>query len=136
MSRKYKFHNKAGLYFVSFATVYWMDVFVREKYFATVVESLDYCRKNKGLEIYGWCIMPSHIHLIIRAKDNNPDSLLGKFKEYTSKQLIKQIQENNEESRKEWLLWMMQRAASQNSNVAKINSGNTIINQLNCGLTK
>ena len=30
MSRKYKFHNKEGLYFVSFATVYWLDVFTRQ----------------------------------------------------------------------------------------------------------
>jgi len=28
MSRKYKFHNKEGLYFVSFATVYWLESFV------------------------------------------------------------------------------------------------------------
>ncbi|MEM6737238.1 MAG: transposase, partial [Bacteroidota bacterium] len=30
MSRKYKFHNKEGLYFISFAVVYWIDVFVRD----------------------------------------------------------------------------------------------------------
>ncbi len=30
MSRKYKFLNKAGLYFVSFATVNWVDVFVHD----------------------------------------------------------------------------------------------------------
>ncbi len=58
MSRKYKFHDKDGVYFVSFATVYWLDIFVRELYCKAVVESLDYCRKNKGLEIYCWCIMP------------------------------------------------------------------------------
>ncbi len=52
MSRKYKFHSKEGVYFVSFATVYWLDIFVREVYCNTVVESLGYCRKNKGLEIY------------------------------------------------------------------------------------
>jgi REP element-mobilizing transposase RayT len=117
MSRNYKFHNKGGLYFVSFATVYWLDIFVRELYFTAVVESLDHCRKNKGMEIYCWCIMPSHIHLIIRAKDNNPEIVLGKFKEHTSKQLHKLILENTQESRKEWLLWMMQRAASKSSNV-------------------
>ena len=118
MSRKYKFHNKEGVYFVSFATVYWLDIFVSEVYCNTVVESLDYCRKNKGFEIYCWCIMPSHIHLIIRAKDNNPEIVLGKFKEHTSKLLTKQIAENAEESRKEWLLWMMKRAASKSSNFA------------------
>ena len=77
MSRKYKFYDKGGLYFVSFSTIYWIDVFVRELYFETLVASLDFCRKNKGLEIYCWCIMPSHVHLIIRAKENNPDVVLG-----------------------------------------------------------
>jgi hypothetical protein len=29
MSRKYKFHNPEGLYFVSFAVVNWKDIFTR-----------------------------------------------------------------------------------------------------------
>ena len=68
MSRKYKFHDKEGLCFVSFATVYWIDIFIRDLYFDALVESLDYCRKNKGMEIFDWCIMPSHVHLVFRAK--------------------------------------------------------------------
>ena len=32
MSRKYKFHNKEGVYFVNFAVVYWIDVFICEAY--------------------------------------------------------------------------------------------------------
>ena len=117
MSRKYKFHNKQGLYFVSFATVYWIDVFVRDEYFSVIVESLDFCRTEKGLEIYCWCIMPSHVHLIFRAKNNNPGELLKSFKTYTSKKLQKAIEENNQESRKKWILWMMEKAGSRNSNV-------------------
>lgn len=117
MSRKHRFYNKEGLYFVSSATVNWIDVFVREEYFAKIVESLDWCRKNKGMEIYTWCIMPSHIHLIFRAKDNNPGELLKSFKVFTSKSLRKMIEENAHESRREWILWMMKRAGSKNSNV-------------------
>ncbi|MHA6248424.1 REP-associated tyrosine transposase [Pontibacter sp. CAU 1760] len=117
MSRKYKFHNKEGLYFVSFAVVYWIDVFTREEYFAILADSLDYCRKNKGMEIYAWCIMPSHVHLIFRASDNNPSTLLKELKTYTSKQLQKAIAEHNQESRKEWMLWLMERAGLKNSNV-------------------
>lgn len=117
MSRKYKFHNHEGLYFVSFATVYWIDVFIRDMYFDILVQSLDYCRKNKGMEIYAWCIMPSHVHLIFSAKDNNPGELLKSLKTYTSKQLQLAIITNVQESRKEWLLWMMRRAGSKNSNV-------------------
>jgi len=56
MSRKYKFHNKEGLYFVSFATVYWIDIFTRHIYCDIIVDSLTYCKKNLGLEIYCWCI--------------------------------------------------------------------------------
>ncbi|MDI9308897.1 MAG: hypothetical protein QM535_01680 [Limnohabitans sp.] len=44
MSRKYKFDDITGAYFMSFATVYWIDVFTREAYFGCLIESLDYCR--------------------------------------------------------------------------------------------
>lgn len=117
MSRKYKFHNKEGLYFVSFAVVYWIDVFTREEYFAIVTDSLDYCRKNKGLELYAWCIMPSHVHLVFSAKENNPNVLLKELKTHTSKQLQKAIAGHNQESRKEWMLWLMEHAGLKSSNV-------------------
>jgi REP element-mobilizing transposase RayT len=68
VSRKYKFGEKTGAYFISFATVYWIDVFTRDEYFGNIVESLNYCRKNKGMEIYGYCIMSNHIHLILDPK--------------------------------------------------------------------
>ena len=110
MSRKYKFYNKEGLYFVSFANVYWIDaclagrqVFVRDQYCMILVESLDFCRKNKGMEIYTWCIMPSHVHLIFRAKENNPGDLIKDLKTFTSKKLQRLISENPQESRKECL---------------------------------
>lgn len=117
MSRKHKFYNKEGLYFTSFATVYWIDVFVRDEYFAIMLDSLSYCRKNLGLEIYCWCIMPSHLHLILRTKEGNPEALLGRIKEHTSKNLQQKIRENVQESRKEWMLWMFQRAGAKSSNV-------------------
>jgi putative transposase len=117
MSRKYKFLNKEGLYFVSFATVNWIDVFIRPIYNDIVVESLTHCRNNLGLEVYCWCIMPSHIHMIYHANDNNPEIILGRFKEHTAKQLTKAISSNIQESRKEWMLWMLKRAAAKSSNV-------------------
>ncbi|GAA4272676.1 hypothetical protein GCM10022258_19700 [Aquimarina gracilis] len=52
MSRKYKFHNKSGLYFIRFATVYWVDVFTRQLYFSVLEDNLIFCRKEKGMEIY------------------------------------------------------------------------------------
>lgn len=65
------------------------------------------------MEIYCYCIMPSHIHLIFRS------ALIRDFKGFTSRKLIKTIIENEQESRKEWLLWMFERAGKKNSNVEK-----------------
>jgi len=117
MSRKYKFGDKTGAYFVSFATVNWIDVFTRDLYFTCITESLDYCRKEKGMEIYGYCIMPSHIHLIFRSEFGKPSELIRDFKGFTSRKMLKLIEENPQESRKDWMLWMFERAGKKNSNV-------------------
>jgi len=81
------------------------------------LESLKFCQAEKGLELYAWVIMPSHIHLIFKAKNNNPSDVLRDFKRHTSKELQKAIIENPQESRKEWMLWMMEKAGKKNSNV-------------------
>ena len=71
MSRKHKFGEATGAYFISFATVYWIDVFTRLAYFEVIIESLGFCRKQKDMDIYGYCIMPSHVHLIFRSTSGN-----------------------------------------------------------------
>jgi len=119
MSRNYKFHNPEGLYFISFATVFWVDVFVRRIYFDCLVENLNKCVEEKGMEIYAWCIMPSHVHLVFRSNIQKPDELIRDFKSYTSKMLIKLIEENTRESRREWLLNSFKKAAAGNSNNTK-----------------
>ena len=65
MSSKYKFQDQRKLYFVSFSVVNWIDVFTRKYYRDIFLESLRFCQENKGLEIYAWCIMSNHVHLII-----------------------------------------------------------------------
>ncbi len=119
MSRNYKFHNPEGIYFVSFATVFWVDVFVRRLYFDCLVESLNHCVEEKGMEIYAWCIMPSHVHLVFRSTIEKPEDLIGVFKSYTSRRLIKLIEENQQESRREWLLNSFKKAGAANSNNSK-----------------
>ncbi|MCZ8168825.1 REP-associated tyrosine transposase [Flavobacterium sp.] len=120
MSRNYKFHNPNGLYFVSFAVVGWLDVFTRNKYKELFLESLQFCQKNKGMEIHAWCIMPSHIHLIFRSiGKQNPEQLLGDLKRFTSKQIVKEIAENPQESRRENLIASFKSEALKNSNTSQ-----------------
>lgn len=119
MSRKYKFYNKEGIYFVNFAVVYWMDVFVRAEYFEILVNELEFFQREKGMILYSWCIMPSHVHLIFRAKESNPSALLRDFKRQTSRKMLNAIEGNDKESKQEWMLWMFERAGKKKSNVIK-----------------
>jgi len=116
MSRKYKFTDPQGLYFISFAVINWIDVFIRNEYKDIVLKSWQYCIDNKGLKIFGWCIMTSHIHMIIASNKEKPENIVRDMKSYTSTQLKKAISDNPQESRKEWMLEMMYNAGEQNSN--------------------
>lgn len=107
MSRKYKFRDQDKLHFVSFSVVYWIDVFTRDQYRQVLLESLRYCIQHKGLEVYGYCIMTSHVHLIIGSQQEPLQNIMRDLKSYTSTQLKKAIQDIPQESRKEWMLWLM-----------------------------
>ena len=118
MSRNYKFHNPEGAYFISFAVVEWLDVFTRNEYKDIVLDSLAYCQDNKGMEIYAWCIMTNHVHLVFRSiNGQKPELLIGDFKRFTSKAIVKAIISNPRESRREFLLEQFKKAADKSSNV-------------------
>jgi putative transposase len=119
MSRKYKFRDPEAVYFVSFATINWIDVFTRRVYKDIIVDSLNYCIENKGLIVYAWVLMSNHVHLIIESIDEPLQNIMRDMKKYTAKEIIKAIEENPRESRKEWMLWMMERAGKKNSNNKK-----------------
>jgi len=65
VSGKYKIRDQDKIYFVTFSVVQWIDVFTRSVYKEILIENLKYCQGNKGLEIYAWCLMSNHIHLIV-----------------------------------------------------------------------
>ncbi len=59
--------------------------------------------------------MSNHIHLIARAKEGfKLSDILRDFKKHTSKEITKAIEENNKESRKEWLLELLSKAGEAN----------------------
>jgi putative transposase len=116
MSRNYKINDQSQLHFISFSTVNWIDVFTRPAYKDIIVDSLNYCVKNKGLDVYAWCIMSNHVHLIIGSGTANQSHIIRDLKKHTSKTIVKAIVDNPQESRKEWMLWMFEREGKRNSN--------------------
>ncbi len=113
----FKIYNPQQVHFITFAVVDWIDVFTRPLYKQILLDSLEYCRKNKGLNIHGGCIMTNHLHLMVSAREGyNLSDILRDFKKYTAKAIIKDLQTSKKESRRRWMLWMFKRAGEINPN--------------------
>jgi REP element-mobilizing transposase RayT len=66
MSTKYKATTTEDAYFITITVVGWIDIFTRLSQKNVLINALKYCQQNKGLEIYAYCIMSSHIHLLCK----------------------------------------------------------------------
>ncbi len=100
----YKVTDLHATYYITCTVVNWIDLFTRLRYKEIIVESLQYCIKNKGLKLNTWVIMSKHIHFLGRCDPpHRMSNFLRDFKKFTSKQFIESI-ESSEESRRSWLL--------------------------------
>ena len=104
MPTGYQIQDPAATYFLTLQVVDWVDVFTRKTYRDVVLDSLTYCRQQKGLELYGYVIMSNHLHLMVRARNENLSDILRDFKKFTASQILKQIANSEFESRSEWML--------------------------------
>ncbi|MEO1651953.1 MAG: transposase [Bacteroidota bacterium] len=117
MSDKYKIDNPEGIYFLTLTVVDWIDVFTRKEHKLTIVESLAYCQKHKGLILYAYCLMSNHLHLIVAAEEGFLLSdILRDFKRHTARMILLAL-ETESESRRDWMLHRFGRAglAKQNN---------------------
>jgi len=102
------------LFFVTLTIVDWIDIFTRQVYFDFIIKNLDYCQKKKGLEVYEYVIMTNHIHMICLGNNVPLSDILRDFKTFTSKELIKLLQDSPDESRKRWMLTAFEKAGKNN----------------------
>jgi putative transposase len=117
MSRKYKIRDQDKVHFVTFTVIQWLDVFTRQAYRDIFLDSIRYCQKHKGLELYAYCIMTSHIHMIVaRRGEESLEGIIRDIKKFTAVKIIDAIRNNPQESRKELLMWLFERAGERNGN--------------------
>lgn len=116
MSDKYKATDIDKAYYVTITVTDWVDLFTRKRYKEIVVDSLKYCQRKLGLEIYAWCLMSSHLHMMCSSlSEKILYEIIQRFKMFTTKTLLASIQEGPE-SRREWL---MERFAEPCKNIKK-----------------
>jgi putative transposase len=117
MSRKFKIRDQEAVHFVTFTVIHWLDVFIRNEYRNIFLDSIRYCQKHKGLEVYAYVIMTSHVHMIIaRHGKQSLEAVIRDIKKFTSVKIIEAIANNDQESRKDLFLWLFERAGKRNPN--------------------
>ena len=110
MSTKYKATETEEAYFITITTVGWVDVFTRLNQKYVIINALKYCQQYKGLEIYAYCLMHSHLHIFCKSVGKYKLSeIMRDFKKFTAKKIIRTIIDEPE-SRREWLLEYFKKA--------------------------
>ena len=56
-------------YYITMTVVGWVDIFTRKNHRDTIIESLKYCQKEKGLIIFAYVIMSKNIHMIVNKNE-------------------------------------------------------------------
>ena len=112
-SENYRVEKQDAVYFLTFTVTDWVDVFTRINYRNIIVESLDYCRKNKGLKLYAWCLMTNHIHLVCSIEPPiQMSDFIRDYKQFTAKSVLP-------ESRKDWMLYRFEFAGKFDNRIEK-----------------
>lgn len=114
MDEGYAIRNQTLPHFITATVIDWVDVFSRKVYRDEVINSLDYCIKNKGMVLYGYVIMSNHIHMIIQSEEGKLSDLIRDFKKFTAKVILSKIQ-SEPESRREWMLERFELATQSHS---------------------
>ena len=104
------------VYFLTSTVVGWVDLFTRQVYRVCILDSWKYCILKKQLHLHAFVVMSSHLHWIASSEeDQKLDAIVRDFKKFTSKQMISMIQQNEKESRKQWLLNLFGYAGKNNA---------------------
>ena len=98
MRTRYRITDNSYPYFLTCTIIEWLPVFTRKPYFEIVLDSLKYCRQEKGLKVFAYVIMDNHLHLV--ANGEGLAATIKEFKSYTAQAIIQLATSEG----KDWLL--------------------------------
>ncbi len=95
MRSRYRVNEKEQAHFVTSSVVAWLPVFTKAVRCDILVESLAYCRAEKGLKIYAWVILDTHFHAILASPDLS--RVMADLKRHTARRLFEQLESEKAE---------------------------------------
>ncbi len=98
MRSRYRVHDPNAAHFITSTIVEWIPVFAASARCDLLVEALQYSQQHKGLQVFGWIIMPNHFHAIVLAPDLS--GVIADVKKFTARRILEQLAE----TKCDWLL--------------------------------
>lgn len=82
--------DSQNLYFITSATVHWLPIFLSHRYFSILTDALTFCRRNRGLLLYAYVLMPDHFHIIASTEASNAlPGIMRDLKRHTSREVTR-----------------------------------------------
>ncbi|MBS3915396.1 MAG: transposase [Bacteroidetes bacterium] len=77
-----------GLYFYTATCNTWKKILLGKNEHEIIMNSMRYFTRQKICKIYGFVIMPNHIHMIVAIHDENLKSFQQRFLKFTAHQIV------------------------------------------------
>jgi REP element-mobilizing transposase RayT len=89
-------NNKVMIFFTS-TILYWQNLLTYSEIKQIIIDSLKYLVTQNKIKLYGYVIMPNHIHLLIEVMNHQTknENFQHSFLSYTAHQFKKFLKENN-----------------------------------------
>lgn len=85
-----------ALYFYTSTILNWRPLIHQYNFYESITDSLSFLHKKGHLRVYGFVIMPNHIHLIWQIlKQNGKESPVASFKKFTAHHFEQHLAKNN-----------------------------------------
>lgn len=88
--------ERYNTFFLTLKIINNIHIFTSKKYFDVIINSLNYCQKQKGMHILAYAILSNHLHLIFWIEELVVlCDLVRDFKHFTANQIIKLLRQDN-----------------------------------------
>jgi putative transposase len=86
--RNFDYSSGEQPYFITIRAKLDTSPFSDERLANAVIESLNWTREHRHVSIYAYCLMPDHLHFLLRLPEDGPPlgEVIGAFKRFTTRQ--------------------------------------------------
>ncbi len=97
MAIREKYFIPDNIYFITFTILDWKKIFTTKNYCNLIYKWFDYTKEKYGNKIYGYVIMPNHIHVLMYITKQSPaiSKLIQNAKRFLAYEIVSLLKKEN-----------------------------------------